>query len=164
MNTASWSDRACSKGIIGKPLLEFICDDVTRMYVTTMIDSVRIIPQTLFRPYRCDSPEMKRFMQMIITPEDNGWVRVSHELLRCEPLKKTVRFKTKIHEQNSILKKRNFVHYKIEFVRCSLCNRLRTLGTDKWQEADNLTIEKSNSLNLIQVVYGICPDCLDSNI
>lgn len=164
MNTTSWSDRACSKGIIGKSLLEFICDDVTRMYVITMINSVRIIPQSLFRPYRCDSPDTKRFMQMIITPEDNGWVRVSHELLRCEPLKKTVLFKTKSNEQNSILKKRDFVHYHIEFVRCSLCNRLRPSDTDVWQEADSLTIEKSKSLNSIPVVYGICPDCLNSNI
>ncbi|MCC8997498.1 MAG: hypothetical protein LM517_10745 [Nitrosomonas sp.] len=152
MDVTNWSDRACSEGIIGKSLLEFICDDVTRMYVATMIDAVRVIPQTLFRPYRCDSPDTKRFMQMTITPEENGLIRVSHELLRCEPLRKTVLFKTT---------KSNVEPMNIQFIRCSLCNRLHRSDTQKWHEVDDLDLisNKKNYCNIIPVAYSICPDC-----
>ena len=92
MDSKSWSERASSKSVIGKSLFEFICDDVTRMYIAAMIDTVRVIPQSLFRPYRCDTPEAKRYMQMTVSPGENGWLKVSHEQLRIEPLPQKVSF------------------------------------------------------------------------
>ncbi|MCE7914839.1 MAG: hypothetical protein DYH15_09175 [Nitrosomonas sp. PRO4] len=162
MNSESWSERASAGVIIGKPLSNFICDDVTRMYVATMIESVRVIPHTSFRPYRCDTPDTKRFMQMIITPEENGWIRVSHELLRTEPMKKPVAFKTVVdlaQSKHMVLADGDIS--TIQYVRCSLCNRLHRIGdlTRIWQEAD-LFADHETILTPIKVIYGVCPDCL----
>ena len=160
MDSQNWSDRASANRIVGKLLSEFICDDVTRMYVATMIESVRVIPHTSFRPYRCDTPDMKRFMQMIITPEDNGWIRISHELLRIEPLEKPVTFST-VTEFSPLRQYKN--NQTIHFVRCSICNRLQRYGNrdNTWYEADSL-IARSHALSeSLKVIYGVCLDCPD---
>ena len=164
MNSDSWSERASANGIVGKPLSDFICDDVTRMYVVTMIESVRVIPHTSFRPYRCDTPDTKRFMQMIITPEDNGWIRVSHELLRLEPITEPVAFVTNMNRSRSEhpVSTRNTIS-KIRYVRCSICNRLRNIGdhANEWHEADSFTKHESAGIP-VTVIYGVCPDCLNT--
>lgn len=133
------------------------------MYVITMIESVRIIPHTKFRPYRCDTPDIKRFMQMTITPEDNGWIRVSHKLLRIESRRNPVTFKT-VSEFPTFRQFRN--NQAIYFVRCSICNRLQRYGSqdNSWYEVDDFIVH-SNALGVsFKVIHGVCPDCLDERI
>ncbi len=159
MDSQNWSDRASANRIVGKLLSEFICDDVTRMYVATMIESVRVIPHTSFRPYRCDTPDMKRFMQMIITPEENGWIRVSHQLLRTEPLRKPVTFTT-TPQISPLRQLKN--NQTINFVRCSICNRLQRYGNwdHSWHEVDFFAIPGHASEEPLKVLHSVCPDCL----
>jgi hypothetical protein len=162
MDNESWSKRASSNEIIGKPIMEFICDDITRMYLATMIQTVRIIPQSLFRPYRCDSPTAKRFMKMIVTPEENGWIRVSHELLKTEPITKKILFQTittPSQAQNRSFRG-NLLNLKYHFIRCSLCNRLRETGSHSWQEIDHIKTYETP----VKVAYGLCPDCMQGFI
>jgi hypothetical protein len=158
MNSESWTDRAASHSIVGKPLFDFICDDVTRMYIATMVESVRVLPRTLFRPYRCDTPDFKRFMMMTITPEDDGLVRVSHELLRTEPMAKKVLFKTvsPSDQRTSAAFQSKMATLSIHIIRCSLCNRICKLGQNDWQEADSVAVTSET----IRVVYGLCPSCM----
>lgn len=151
MDSESWTERAASQCIIGKPLFDFICDDMTRMYIASMIESVRVLPKTLFRPYRCDTPELKRFMMMIVTPEDNGLIRVSHELLRTEPMVKKTSFQTVTHTKQS-----KIIMSGIHFIRCSVCNRISEVGQNNWLEADAL----AGSNETIRVYYGLCPNCI----
>jgi len=151
MDADSWSDKAASGSVIGKPLFDFICDDVTRMYVATMIDSVRIIPTTLCRPYRCDSPTEKRFMQMIISREANGWIKVAHELLRTEPLRKRLDLKAATSTDQ----------LKSYCTRCSLCNRIKGMDGNDWHELDSALAQSSLSEPKLTVIYGVCPDCID---
>lgn len=164
MNSESWSERASANGIVGKPLSDFICDDVTRMYVVTMIESVRVIPHTSFRPYRCDTPDTKRFMRMIITPEDNGWIRVSHELLRLEPIKKPVAFITNMNRSRleHPVSTRHAIS-KTHYVRCSICNRLRDIGdrANEWHEVDSFASHELVGIS-VAVIYGVCPNCLNT--
>jgi hypothetical protein len=46
------AQRVKSQAIIGKPLFDFICDDITRMYVRTLLQSVRLLSRSLRRPLR----------------------------------------------------------------------------------------------------------------
>lgn len=86
--------RVKSGVIIGKSLFDFICDDVTRMYLRTLLQSVRLIPRVLQRPYRCDSLNEKRYIEMTIELEPNNWVKISHKLLRTEPIVTPILFKS----------------------------------------------------------------------
>lgn len=158
MDPDSWTDRAASNGIIGKSLFDFISDDVTRMYIAAMVESVRVLPKTLFRPYRCDTPELKRFMMMTVTPEDDGLIRVSHALLRSEPMAKKAFFQALSYAESSksTAFQSKMAILGIGFIRCSLCNRICQVGQNDWLEADALTVTNE----AIRVVYGLCPDCL----
>jgi hypothetical protein len=142
------AQRVKSQAIIGKPLFDFICDDITRMYVRTLLQSVRLLSRSLRRPYRCDSPNEKRYMEMIITLEDNGLISVTHELLRTEPIFIPVAFHTIEKPKKKLLDNYN--------IHCSLCNRLRLQNSGNWQEIDTIEPE----IKALNVVYGVCDDCM----
>ncbi len=160
MDSECWTDRACSSGIIGKPLFDFICDDVTRMYVATMVASVRVIPRTIVRPYRCDLPDCKRYWNMVISPEQNGWVCVSHELVREELLSKSVIFETQSKPKKTADNK-NIPHQASYVVRCSICNRLKDQKKGRWLDIDQLADTDFLPTAVKKVIYNVCPDCLN---
>lgn len=165
MDSKSWSERASSKSVIGKSLFEFICDDVTRMYIAAMIDTVRVIPQSLFRPYRCDTPEAKRYMQMTVSPGENGWLKVSHEQLRIEPLPQKVSFNPLPQDSpaaSSLLSphKGKKGPAKKVYIRCSICNCLSEIGSNHWQEVDSLAKQTALAKEPLHVIYSVCPECL----
>ena len=64
-NDASKLDRST---VLGKPLFHYISGDATRMFVWSIFNNVRIRQEEYIRQYRCDSPELKRYMKMTITP------------------------------------------------------------------------------------------------
>ena len=145
--------RIKSNEIIGKLLFDFICDDITRMFIKTLLQSVRLLKQPLCRPYRCDSPTEKRYMQMTIALEDNQLLSVTHEIIKTEPLVIPASFETvsckKVTPQSSF------------HIRCSICNRLRLVGHKNWEEVDTLS-DKDLKKQPIYVIYGVCFDCKGS--
>jgi hypothetical protein len=161
MDSKCWTERASSHYIIGKHLFEFICDDVTRMYVSTMIDSVRLIPKTIVKPYRCDSSDCKRFMEMKIFPDENGLICLVHELVREEPLVNPVYFKAVSAGEQQTDAPKNNVRRTGFFIRCSICNRLKDRKTKLWQEIEALDDNDPAEANELNVIYGVCPACLE---
>ncbi len=160
MDLESWADRASSSYIIGKPLFDFICDDVTRMYVATMVESVRVIPRTITRPYRCDSPENKRYMQMVISPDQNGLICISHQLIREEPISNPKFFRTASSSKKTATKRDMELEQSAYLIRCSICNRLKNKLSRQWQEIDSILEFSTNISSEINVVYGVCPNCM----
>jgi len=150
MDAESWSHRAASFNIIGQNILDFIVDDITRMYVASMLDAVRVCAKPLVRPYRCDSPECKRYMQMTVTPDADGLVRVSHELIKTEQLKQKAYF---FNDQTN----KNF---SAHHVRCSLCNKLKKIGSSNWEDVDKLSDRGQMMQKGNPVLYGVCPKCM----
>lgn len=132
------------RGILGVPLYSFISGDSTRMYIEALLRSARVLGQTLVRPYRCDSPEMRRYMEMVIQPAGNGLITLEHRLLREEPLARAVSFRVTASGEY--------------YVRCSMCNRLKDAAG--WQESDE--IGRIDARSSLPVIYGVCPTCLQS--
>ena len=134
--------------IVGQKLDRFILGDDTRMFVRTMIMSARVLKKTIYRPYRCDSPTLKRFMEMTVHPLPEGQVEVVHRELHSEPITHVIRIAAgPVGSSTAYVK------------RCSLCNRVKVQGI--WSELDNaleterLLVEASS----LKVIYGVCPDC-----
>jgi hypothetical protein len=138
-----------ASAVIGRKLDQFITGDATRMFVRTMIMSARTLKRPIYRPYRCDSPKLKRFMEMTILPNEDGTVELVHRELHNEPLaQKPLLIVAPKGSISALLK------------RCSLCNRIETQGI--WSEIDEAL--DANRLEpgtrSLKVVYGVCPDCL----
>ena len=135
--------------IIGRKLDHFIQGDDTRMFVRTMMMSARILHRPIYRPYRCDSPMFKRFMEMTLLPRADGAVEVIHRELHNEPVFHNVSVVTAPTGAGWAFLK-----------RCSLCNRVQAQGI--WSEIDDAIDAKRLQVTApdIKVIYGVCPDCL----
>lgn len=147
-------DEILSSKIIGKKLDQFIHGDETLMFVRTMIMSVRVLKKPILRTYRCDSPLFKRFMEMTLQPHEGGAVEVIHRQLRSEPMVNKVRFLAAPPGTKGPLVK-----------RCSVCNRVRIENT--WSEIDAAVEARRLALGdelALKVIYGVCPDCLQSRV
>jgi predicted RNA-binding Zn-ribbon protein involved in translation (DUF1610 family) len=156
--SGAWDEFACNnegkatvaKQVIGQKLDRFIHGDDTLMFVRTMIMSARTLQRAVVRPYRCDSPGIKRYMEMTVQPHAMGMVEVTHRELRCESMAPKVRMIAAAPATGSTVIK-----------RCSMCNRIRV--QQHWSEVDEALAAgqlAANDLSTLRVVYGVCPDCL----
>ncbi|MEL7002321.1 MAG: hypothetical protein AAFN93_06250 [Bacteroidota bacterium] len=134
-------DRSFSDQIVGKSLFGFINGDSTKMFVSTMIQRVRITGKELEVDYRCDSPDLKRFMKMAIIPEEDGLIRVENSLEKEEPFRKSVNFI--LGDDGNIVK------------RCSMCQLLYI--DNMWIDADKAT--EVLGAEEIPVIYTVCGSC-----
>lgn len=130
-----------SKDVIGRPLWDFVVGNTTRMWLETLFGSARLCGRIIERPYRCDSPNLKRFMQMRIGFERGGILRIEHKILATE------KRSTPVHFQHPAKAQRNTSQ------RCSICGRVKA-GT--WREPIEAAAEASA---VILVVYTVCEDC-----
>jgi hypothetical protein len=133
--------------IIGTKLYAHVSGKVTRLYTWTMLDSVRRLGRPAVRPYRCDSPDLKRFMEMTIEDAGNGELLLSHRLIRTEPLRRRAHFSAVGGPTHKI------------FVRCSMCNRLNV--DNGWLEPD-IAASHPKLAELredIPVIYSVCDAC-----
>ncbi|MCM8613702.1 hypothetical protein [Accumulibacter sp.] len=134
--------------IIGRRLDDFITGDVTRMFVRTMLMSARTLQRAVCRPYRCDSPQVRRLLQMSIVPQADDRLDVRHWQLRQEPVPQPVSVVAAASGSTA-----GFIK------RCSMCNRIR-LRQD-WVEVGDARNDPSLAgASSLMVVYGVCPDCL----
>ncbi|WP_321277208.1 hypothetical protein [Thiomicrorhabdus indica] len=131
--------------ILYQPLGKFIGDDNTRMYFEASLALCRLKKQVLYRPYRCDSPTHKQFMELELSPLEDGKVRMTHYLLRTEPFDKPVKFTAVQFTNNQ--------HLTVK--RCSLCNSIQPTGSAEWIEPETFFKDKSD----VMTIHTVCPDC-----
>lgn len=130
-----------SGDICGSSIWSFIKGDATRMWLEVIFQYVRLHGTSVERLYRCDSPELKRYMRMRIVPEENGTLRVEHEILDTEERA------VPVYMQYGTTASKNTRQ------RCSICGRV---NIDGWKE---LTDKEAEALGNILVTYTVCEDC-----
>ena len=148
----------CAESVLKRPLDDFITGDATRMFTRTMLMSARTLRRPLQRAYRCDSPDTRRYMEMLIEPQADGGVRLAHRLLKTEPIAVRVPIQpataTMARKYGTEVRALPAGYAK----RCSLCNRV-WIGS-AWMELDaavtsGLVINDKS----LRVIYGVCPAC-----
>ena len=150
---SEWDRFALSNGgddilshlIIGKPLFAFIMGDSTRMFVDNLLRRARIPHHDVCKSYRCDSPDLKRYMEMRIIPESPQVLRLEHTMLRQEATMPPV-----FYQYNPT------IHHP--YRRCSVCNKV--LYRYIWNEGSDLIHSLPQPpAHPIDVVYHVCPHC-----
>lgn len=134
--------------VLGQPVQKFIADLETKEVYRMVFSRVRQTGAALTFPFRCDSPTVRRFMNMEITPLDEGGLQFRTQLVRVEP-------------RVEVPWLRQFTTWMDEMVvMCSWCKRVQlTVGV--WVEIE----EAIKSLDLFladkfpQISHGICRDC-----
>ncbi|BBP44143.1 hypothetical protein [Thiosulfativibrio zosterae] len=138
--------RLSASAVIGQSIDHFISGDSSVMYLDSALKLCRLKKQTLFKPYRCDSPTHKRFMEMELQPLANGQVKISHYLIREEAFGSPLYLKDVTRTSSA----------KEVVVRCSMCNQLKKPGTDTWLPPEEFQASQDAPLN---VIHSVCPAC-----
>jgi hypothetical protein len=107
-----------------KPLWSFIHDVETRHVHQTLLNKVRAGKTITGLPFRCDSPLLRRFMEMDILPLGDGKVEYRCRTVKTEPRKMVPLHYAKSDNGEPLLR------------MCSWCKKVDT-GNGNWDEIEN---------------------------
>lgn len=139
------------KNVIGHSLFEFIKDEDVKTIYKLFIDRVRQTKKAIVIPYRCDSPDLRRFMEMVIDPQ-NGEILFTGREVRTEKKEAVSLFdSTKIKRSN-----KNITY-------CSNCLRINV--NEEWLDVEKVIIvlELFNQKDLPKIISSICDDCQNAS-
>ena len=131
--------------VLGSNLKDHISDDTTRMWVEAAIRIARTSRVPVRKLYRCDTPDLRRTMEMVVTRVEDGRVEIVHRLLSTERPGPTVEI--------THIKRGTAQVPEIGPRKCSICNKVRIDGT--WTDPFELGRDVSFTVDT-----GICPDCV----
>lgn len=152
----AWSSFALANGapaltpeaVVGRSLWDFISDPETRYLYQVMFARVRRSDQPIVVPFRCDSPRLRRFLEMRIAPEDRGGLRLITRQLRTEEQEVPVEWQPPGASSGELI------------TNCSWCKKVK-VQAGVWIEVE----EAVRRLGLFaaglppQLTHGICPAC-----
>lgn len=134
-------------GPLGRPVLDAISDPMTRRLYHDLLARLGASGRSVTFAIRCDSPALRRFLDLSITPLAAGF-RFRSTLRRVEPNPGGAVLEAGIPRGGGLLR------------ICSWCKRVDVRGA--WEELD-VAVPASGLLEtgrLPPVTHGICDECL----
>lgn len=126
----------------GVSIYAHVAGHFTRRFLREFFLAGRAAKAPLTRVYRCDSPRLKRHMEMRACVEDNGRLRIEHR-----PVDEALM-------SVEITPTEWPIGGQADYARCSICNRLRRLGEQAWREPD-----EAGAVGVQRVVHTVCKSC-----
>jgi len=138
-----------SENIYNRKIWDFIHDAETRHLHETLLKRVRSNNTILNMPFRCDSPTLRRFMEMDILLQVDGKIEY-----RCRVIKTQLRNAVQVVAGN-IQEERPFLRM------CSWCKKI-DVGNNSWVEIeDGIAFLGLLSQAIVpQISHTICEICL----
>ncbi len=136
-----------SEAVCGQPLFAFIADPETQHLYKLIIDRVRQSQSSSIIPFRCDSPSLRRFMVLHISPLPRNAVQFEGKLMREEAREHVPLLDPASDRSDEII------------IACSWCKRIDAEGS--WLEVEEAVrhLGLFDSSRLPQISHGICRDC-----
>jgi hypothetical protein len=152
---AGWSEFALANGapelasdaLLGRPLMARIAGDSTVQLYEHLFDKVRRTGRPVVVPFRCDSPTLRRFLELTVEPGSRG-LRVSSTLLHTESRLRVSLLDPRTPRSDEPLR------------MCSFCKHVKV--DDDWREVEDAVV----ALRLFErellpmISHGVCPSCL----
>lgn len=134
--------------VVGRPLLDFIEGAETRALYDSMLKRVRDSGTEVHLPFRCDSPDRRRFMSLHISRADDAKVVLTAELLREEP------------RPSVSLLARDSPRVGDPIRICSFCKRVES-RSGAWQEVEEVELELESAEEPLTppLAHDVCPEC-----
>ncbi|ARN74279.1 hypothetical protein [Oceanicoccus sagamiensis] len=134
--------------ILNSPLFDFIEGDDTRYMNSVLINRVRETKIQLTVPFRCDSQDHRRYMEMSIIPLEDDGLRFKNFLVKSEKKQDIVLSNLDTHKSIDVIS------------MCSWCNRFKVTNT-QWEEADIAVRELGlfGDNDRKRITHGICQTC-----
>ncbi len=132
--------------LLGSCLWDHISDRRTQQIYRDLVAKVRRTDLPVTVPLRCDTPELRRFLELRIRHLGGGTVEFASSVLRLEP-RPPVRLLVAVVPRSEKL-----------IVMCSWCKRM---ATPEWLEVE-AAIAKLNLFDAAvfpAITHGICEEC-----
>lgn len=151
----AWVDFAARNGapelvrerVVGHPLWEFVSGAATCVVWELLFDRVRTREAPLTVPFRCDTPDLLRVMELRLEPADGGALELCGVLVREQP------------RRHLRLLDAALPRTERRFPACSFCKRVFAFG--EWLEVDRAAarlgmLEVERPPTLEQVICEAC--------
>lgn len=134
--------------VINKNLFDFIQNWDCRHIYQILFKRVRDTQESIEFPFRCDSPDAKRFMRMRLAPLAQHSIELTSCILREEKRIPLTILDSQVPRSSKFLK------------MCSWCKKIE-VDASTWLEADQAvySLNLFASTDLPQITHGMCPDC-----
>jgi len=133
--------------VVGRPIWDFIADAPTRTLYGEIHDYVRSTGKPTVVPFRCDSPTLKRYMELTIS-KFNGQLQYESKLTRVSAHRRlSIYDRTKERSDESL-------------TMCSMCKR-SLIEPAGWQEMEDISLRLRlhDRANVPALRYTVCPQC-----
>jgi len=134
--------------ILNRSLWDFIDGIETRHLYEIVLEKIRRTRRSVRLPFRCDAPDKRRYLELLITAAQNDTIEFSSTILR-EELRDTVTLlKTDIPRSEEFLK------------ICSMCKKVE-VEKNCWldTEAAIASLRLFEKSKLPKITHGLCREC-----
>jgi len=142
------ADRFLSSSIIGLSIWDFIDGEETNLLYKTIFAKIRKHCSSIIVPYRCDSPTVRRTLELHISAQIDGSIEFYSYLLHEECRDKIDVFDPSFDRSNE--------HIRV----CSICKKV-ALSDHDWVEVETAISDLGlfTTAKLPQITHGLCPAC-----
>lgn len=136
------------EAIVGRPLSTFITGLEMVELTALLTAAARKRGTAIAVPFRCDSPDVRRFMTMTLQAELRGGVRFEYRLDRVEPRTEGALFDRQAPRSEDLIRV------------CSWCGRIR--HAEAWNEVEQAIALGGYFVRgalIPKLSHGICDDC-----
>jgi hypothetical protein len=144
---ANAAPELASPGPLGRSIFEYLRDKTTAHLYRQLFVRVRRTGRPAVFPFRCDSPDLRRFLEMEITALDSAALALETRVVRLEP-------RAAVH-----LLDRTLPRDEEWLVMCSWCKTVEVEGG--WCEVEDAlgVLRLFERETLPNVTHGICSSC-----
>jgi hypothetical protein len=134
------------EAVVGTRLWKHISDPTTRHLYSIFLEKVRKSKQTVILPFRCDSPSVRRYMEMHIVHLSATELEFKSVLVREEPRSEVKLLDPKATRSDKLIN------------MCVWCKRVKA---SDWREVEDALRELNlfDTTMLPMISHVVCPDC-----
>ena len=146
----AWMDFGIANGgaelparVLDTDLMDHIVGDDVKRLVSVLMERVRSTQDAAVLPFRCDGPDFRRHMELVIIPIENNGLEFSGNIIP------TYDRHLPVYSGNS----------SPHLLSCGWCNRV--LCDKQWLEIDDVIQEHHilAGIELPPLSHTLCPDC-----
>ena len=135
------------EAVIGNSLWAFVRSSDTQSFYRALFHRVRFKKIEVNLPFRCDSPDLLRFMVLHVRLGSKGRLKLSGRLLREAKRAHVPRINEFLGDSEQ------------RFVMCSICKRVNAFGAWVEPEVAAQRFHVFETIHEAEIQHGVCDQC-----
>ena len=147
-NANAWTSDLPPEAVVGHTLWEFIQNPETQHVYQELFRRARAGTRSRPIPFRCDSPDERRFLELLIDAKPDGTIEITSTIIRKEP-RSTMRLLAADTPRST-----DFISI------CSMCKKIE-VSPKEWTDIEEgiAQLKPFDAEEMPQLTHGLCPPC-----